>query len=92
MPLYKQKSPVQRVIIPKGLVNPTETTVIEIPLIYNKQDVVVAQKRSVGRKSPRKVAERDLGDYLVEGLRGPKPKPKRGDVRFTSAYMSHYSR
>lgn len=41
----KKKQVYQKVIIPKGMVNPAETTIIEIPVKLQKQPVVVAKRK-----------------------------------------------
>ncbi|KAF5304170.1 hypothetical protein FQR65_LT08064 [Abscondita terminalis] len=38
--------PFQKVIIPKGMINPDETTVIEIPARLHKQPIVVAKHKT----------------------------------------------
>lgn len=38
--------PPQKVIIPKGMINPDETTVIEIPARLHKQPIVVAKHKN----------------------------------------------
>lgn len=46
----KKKDVFQKVIIPKGMVNPTETTIIEIPMALQKQPVVVAKRKHHSKK------------------------------------------
>lgn len=36
----------QKIIIPKGVVNPSETTIIEIPKYLKQTPVIIAQKPS----------------------------------------------
>lgn len=47
----KKKQIYQKVIIPKGMVNPAETTIIEIPVKLQKQPVVVAKRKSLKQYS-----------------------------------------
>lgn len=44
-------TPVQKVVIPKGVVNPDETTIIEIPARLHKQPIVVAKRKAVDGES-----------------------------------------
>lgn len=46
----KEQTPmVQKVVIPKGMINPTETTIIEIPAKLHKQPVVIAKRKGSAR-------------------------------------------
>ncbi|CAG9862430.1 unnamed protein product [Phyllotreta striolata] len=42
--MSSQKSSAQKVVIPKGMIDPTETTIIEIPSSMRKRNVVVVKK------------------------------------------------
>ncbi|CAG9768570.1 unnamed protein product [Ceutorhynchus assimilis] len=64
------KQQTQKVLIPKGTINPNEDTVIEIPTNYRKAPVVVATKsnRSAtiaarSSKTTKQIAERDVEDF-----------------------------
>lgn len=89
MPLCgkKKSHTVQKVVIPRGMVNPDETTVIEIPVTLIKQPVVVAKRKYPGQGAgqqdayfPRQDAER----YSAE-----KPIPM---VPLKSRYDDPYTR
>lgn len=45
-PCGKKKIEYQKVVIPRGMINPHETTVIEIPTNLQKQPVVVAKRKT----------------------------------------------
>ncbi|KRT81835.1 hypothetical protein AMK59_5410, partial [Oryctes borbonicus] len=45
-PCGKKKIEFQKVVIPRGMINPHETTVIEIPINLQKQPVVVAKRKT----------------------------------------------
>ncbi|XP_018334217.1 uncharacterized protein LOC108743238 [Agrilus planipennis] len=53
MPLIsKKKFRPQRVIIPKGLVDPEEVTILEIPLCLKDEPVVIARKKNFHPNDP----------------------------------------
>lgn len=58
----KKKEVFQKVIIPKGMVNPEETTIIEIPSKLQKQPVVVAKRKS---QEPS-IAEKSAGGSDID--------------------------
>ncbi|XP_071050177.1 uncharacterized protein [Onthophagus taurus] len=43
--MKKKKTHYQKVVIPKGMINPGETTIIEIPDLLQRQPVLIANKR-----------------------------------------------
>ncbi|KAF2880033.1 hypothetical protein ILUMI_26154 [Ignelater luminosus] len=45
-------TPVQKVVIPKGVINPDETTIIEIPARLHKQPIVVAKRKVIDGEMP----------------------------------------
>lgn len=47
----KKKIEYQKVVIPRGMINPHETTVIEIPTNLQKQPVVVAKRKTEPSRS-----------------------------------------
>lgn len=53
----------QRIIIPKGSVDPTDTTVIEVPLRLQNEPVVIAK-----RKSSTSTSQADIYLALAESL------------------------
>ena len=48
----------QKIIIPKGLINPSETTIIEIPQHLKRIPVIIAQKQTRWSQEPQYVGER----------------------------------
>lgn len=55
MPLCKKKDkngPMQKVLIPKGMINPGETTIIEIPARLHKQPLVIAKRKASDPNQP----------------------------------------
>lgn len=55
MPLCGKKSKsdvpsVQKVVIPRGMIDPSETTVIEIPAKLHRQPVVIAKRKAAAAK------------------------------------------
>lgn len=61
MPLCGKKSKsnvpsVQKVVIPRGMIDPSETTVIEIPAKLHKQPVVIAKRKTSAKRSNHDIA------------------------------------
>lgn len=71
MPLCGKKSKsnvpsVQKVVIPRGMIDPSETTVIEIPAKLHKQPVVIAKRKASGKRSNHDIAmSSESSDYYA---------------------------
>lgn len=85
----KDKGQVQKVVIPKGMINPGETTIIEIPSALQKQPIVVAKrktsmdemnpavKKCCGKKSKNKEGQgSNKGHYDAAKVQNPVNKLK----------------
>lgn len=75
-PCGKKKRDFQKVVIPRGMINPHETTVIEIPTNLQKQPVVVAKRKTDGAYTPTKSRS------------GTNTKPDRFRTKQTSSPVS----
>ena len=66
MPCARKKLKIQKLIIPKGMVNPNQTTIVEIPLNMKKQPILVARRKDFDVSSR---FEADLGHATVYSRR-----------------------
>lgn len=94
MPLCGKKSSkpsCQKVVIPRGMVNPGETTVIEIPAKLNKQPVVVAKRKQPSM--PEEDYEQGPSERRSSSHKPPPTVPLRpridpyGPMRYQSLLM-----
>lgn len=102
-----QKAPrtAQKIVIPKGMINPNETTIIEIPARLHDQPLVIAKRKinsptftseTYNRTPNSNMYEKDPSYYADDSNKSKpmvvqKPKPVQKPPESYSAFMPDYN-
>ncbi|XP_017772439.1 PREDICTED: uncharacterized protein LOC108559616 [Nicrophorus vespilloides] len=84
--------PVQKVVIPKGMINPGETTIIEIPSNLQKQPIVVAKRKTSldsFKNASQSGGRKCCKDQGGKGNNTPNGKDKKGGNKNANAATSN---